>query len=269
MNMTSPTLIAIRSRLVPEVTWPTHARGWAELAAAAVFGICMPLFMVLGSVEYITKSDWLYSYDWWRNGIPETSGLTVAQLNSGADQIKDYFTNDEEYLDLRVEYDGREISLYKEREVLHMKDVKALMKGVFTLVRVSGLVSLLIFVAGLAIYRGQLWRMAMTALRWAALGWGAFVVVFSLAIAINFDWVFTQFHFLSFANDLWQLNPYTDYLLIMFPERFFFEATVIIAIMSVAQFAALMYAVSLLKLKHSGGAAAAEDAPTGPAPASR
>lgn len=252
--MNSQTLISIRARLVPEVKWPTHARGWTEMAAATMFGICLPLFLILGNVEYITKSDWLYSYDWWRNGIPERSGLTVSELDSGADQIKDYFTNDEEFLDLRVNYRGEEVSLYNEREILHMVDVKALMQGVFTLVRVTGGIALLIAIAGLFYYRERFWGKAMLALRWSALGSGALVAVFSIAVIINFDWVFTQFHFLSFANDLWLLNPRTDYLLIMFPQRFFFEATVIIAVLSVAQFAVLMYAVNRLRLKNAAGA---------------
>lgn len=249
--MNSQTLISIRTRLVPEIKWPSHARGWTEMAAATLFGIFVPLFLILGNVEYITKSDWLYSYDWWRNGIPERSGLPVSELDSGADQIKDYFINDEEFLDLRVNYRGELVSLYSEREILHMVDVKALMQGVFTLVRVTGGIALLIAVAGLFYYRGQFWARAMLALRWSALGSGLLVGVFSIAVIINFDWVFTQFHFLSFANDLWLLNPRTDYLLIMFPQRFFFEATVIIAVLSVAQFAVLMYAVNRLKRQNA------------------
>ena len=253
MNMTSPTLTSIRARLIPEINWPTEARGWTELVIAAIFGACLPLFIILGNVEYITKSEWLYSYDWWRNSIPERSGLPTSELNSAADQIKDYFTNGEEYLDVRVNYQGEQVSLYREREILHMKDVKALMQGVFLIVRITGIICLLIGIAGLIYFRGRLWQKAMTTLRWAALGYGAFVVVFALAIAIDFNWVFTQFHFLSFANDLWQLNPRTDYLLIMFPERFFFEATVFIALFSVVQFAVLMYAVTLLRRGYGGG----------------
>lgn len=244
-------MTAIRSTLIPEVNWPSHARGWTELAIAIVFGVCLPLFLILGNVEYITKSDWLYTYNWWRNDIPDRSGLPESELDSGADQIKDYFTNDEEFLDLRVNYQGREVSLYNEREILHMKDVKGLMQGVFLITRITGGIALLIAIAGLFYYRSGFWRKAMQTLRWSALGSGALVAVFSLAVIINFDWVFTQFHFLSFANDLWMLNPRTDYLLIMFPQRFFFEATVIIAVLSVLQFALLMYAVSLLRKGYS------------------
>ena len=48
-----------------------------------------------------------------------------------------------------------------------------------------------------------------------------------------FEQLFLLFHRLSFANDLWILNPYTDYLLILFPGPFWFDATMRVALTSV------------------------------------
>jgi integral membrane protein (TIGR01906 family) len=247
MMQSTTVLASLRARIVPPITRPVDARGWAATALATLFGIALPLFLILGSTEYITKSDWLYSYNWWRNGIAERSGLPVSELDRGAEQIKDYFTNDEDLLDLRVNYQGEEVSLYKAREVLHMVDVKALMQDVFGTVRVTGLLMLVIGVAGWFYFRNRFWDVLFTTLRWSALGSGIVVGALAVAVLIDFNWVFTQFHFLSFANDLWQLNPRTDYLIIMFPQRFFFEATLIIAFLSVAHFAMLMVAVYLLR----------------------
>jgi integral membrane protein (TIGR01906 family) len=235
----------LRVRLLPSITWPADIRGWLVFFFAMVFAVALPAFMILATAEYVIKSDWLYSYNWWRNGIPERTQLPVSELNRGADQIKDYFTNDEELLALRVEFGGEEISLYKEREVLHMVDVKGLMQGVFNTVRITGVIALLIAAAGLIYLGRRFWDMMLTTLRWSALGSGIIVAVFSIAVLIDFDFVFTQFHFLSFENNLWLLNLFTDYLLIMFPQRFFFEATVLIAVLSVAQFSLLIYAVRL------------------------
>ena len=253
--MQNPAAQSLFDRLVPAVSRPVGVRGWTATIAAFVFAVTVPVFLILGNVEYVTKSDWLYSYNWWRNGIPERTNLPASQLNRGADEIKDYFTNDAELLDLVVTFQGQEISLYKEREVLHMVDVKALMKSVFTLVRVTGLVALLLALAGLAYVKKEFWEFLMLTLRWSALGSGLVVGVFAIAIMIDFNYVFEQFHFLSFANDLWLLDPYRDYLIIMFPQRFFFEATVFIAILSVAQFALLMFAVNLVRKRIGRNAA--------------
>jgi integral membrane protein (TIGR01906 family) len=253
--MQKPVARSFVDRILPPVSRPVGFRGWVVTFAAAMFAITIPLFLILGNVEYVTKSDWLYSYNWWRNGIPERTNLPVSQLDRGSEQIKDYFTNDAELLDLRVNFKGQEISLYKEREVLHMVDVKGLMQGVFTLVRVLGLVALVIAFAGLVYLKKNFWDFLMLTLRWSALGSGVIVGAFAVAILIDFNYVFRQFHFLSFANDLWLLDPYRDYLIIMFPQRFFFEATVFIAILSVAQFALLMFAADLARKRIARDAA--------------
>ncbi len=245
--MQHPAVQSLRTRVVPPVSWPVDARGWTIFSFATLFAVALPVFLILANVEYITKSDWLYSYNWWRNDIPNQTSLPVAELDSGADQIKDYFTNDEELLDLRVNFRGREVSLYNEREVLHMVDVKGLMDGVFNAVRITGGIALLIVIAGLVYFGKELWGVLLTTLRWSALGSGIVVGIFGIAILIDFNFVFRQFHFLSFANDLWLLNPNTDFLIIMFPQRFFFEATLFIAAFSVVQFALLMYAVHLIR----------------------
>jgi len=45
---------------------------------------------------------------------------------------------------------------------------------------------------------------------------------------VNFDWLFLQFHRLFFTGETWRLSS-TDYLLRMFPEGFFNDATLFVA----------------------------------------
>jgi integral membrane protein (TIGR01906 family) len=212
---------------------------WIPLAGAAVFALLLPIFLILFNVSYITNSEWLYEYGWWRNDIANRTGLTVEELNRGADQIKEYFGNDAELLDLRVNFGGSEVSLYKEREVLHMVDVKALMQGVFSVTRWLGAVLLVLLVAGVVVLKREALPLLLRSLKWSAIGTGVFLVVFGTTAAIDFGWLFTQFHFLSFANDLWLLDPYSDFLIIMFPQRFFFEATLFIGLLTIVDFALL------------------------------
>ena len=192
------------------------------LVGAAIFAIVLPLFLILFNTSYITNSEWLYDYGWWRNDIANRTGLPTEQLNRGADQIKYYFNNDEELLDLQVEYAGADVSLYKEREILHMIDVKALMKQ-------------------------DVFPLLLRSLKWSAIGTGAFLVVFGGTAVIDFGWLFTQFHFLSFANDLWLLDPYNDYLIIMFPQQFFFEATLFIGLLTVVDFGLITFTARIAR----------------------
>lgn len=225
----------------------------ARLASMALLALAIPVCLIATNTWYITNSEWLYSYNWWRNNIPERTGLPITELNSGADQIKAYFNNDEERLDLRVtDRFGNEVSLYSEREIEHMVDVKGLMRGVWSTMIATGCIALAIFFLWLALARRSLAELLARSLKWSALGTIAVVAVLGVIMAIDFTWLFTQFHFISFANDLWRLNPYTDYLLIMFPERFFMEATIFIALFVVLQFALLIAATSHAKRRFAG-----------------
>ncbi len=221
------------------------------LVGAAIFAIVLPLFLILFNTSYITNSEWLYDYGWWRNDIANRTGLPVDQLNRGADQIKEYFGNDTELLDLLVDYNGKDVSLYKEREVLHMVDVKALMQSVFSITRWSGLTLLLLLAVGLIVLKQEVFPMLLRSLKWSAIGTGAFLVIFGGTAAIDFDWLFTQFHFLSFANDLWLLDPRNDYLIIMFPMQFFFEATMFIGLLTVVDFGLLAAAARFARKRFS------------------
>ena len=60
------------------------------------------------------------------------------------------------------------------------------------------------------------------------------MVVFGIAALVGFDGVFLKFHQLSFANDLWQLDPRTDYLVRIFPQDFWFDATMWVSLRVIA-----------------------------------
>ena len=63
----------------------------------------------------------------------------------------------------------------------------------------------------------------------------ALLVVIGLAALVNFDWIFLWFHRLFFTSDTWVFNPATDYLIMMFPAGFFYDAALFIAGANVAE----------------------------------
>ncbi|MYA59731.1 MAG: TIGR01906 family membrane protein [Chloroflexi bacterium] len=223
--------------------------GWAMLALGVIFAACMPVFLIAINVVYVTDSDWLYTYNWWRNGVPDRTGLPIHELDSAADQIKDYFANDAERLDVTVNTSRGRVSLFVEREVLHMIDVKDLMRLVASTSIWTGIALVVTTLLGLLIRRGQFFAAMSRWLRWCALVWGIIVGALIVASIIDFTWVFTQFHLLSFANDLWQLDPFRHYLLLLFPERFFLEATLFIALLTVIEFTGLYVGARLMEIK--------------------
>ena len=220
-------------------------RGWATFALGIAFAVLFPIFLIAGNVGFITFSRWLYSYNWWRNGISDRTGLPVEQLDSAADQIKDYFRNDVESLQVVVEARGEQVGIFVEREILHMIDVKAIMQLIDAGTLWTGAVLLLVVLGCWVLNRRQIWHYLRSWLRWTALAWGVAVLIILVASLINFGWVFTLFHQLSFANDLWLLDPYRHWLLLLFPQRFFFEATLILAALAIVQYGLAYAAVAI------------------------
>ncbi len=53
----------------------------------------------------------------------------------------------------------------------------------------------------------------------------ALVVVVGVLSWIDFEGLWTRFHQIAFRNDLWQLDPSRDYLIMLFPEPFWLAAT--------------------------------------------
>lgn len=220
-------------------------KGWSTLACGVAFAALFPIFLIAGNVGFITFSDWLYSYNWWRNGISERTGLPQSQLDSAADQIKDYFRNDAERLQVYVESRGEKVGIFVEREILHMIDVKAIMQLVDATTLWTGIVLALLVILCWVLNWRSVFRYIVSWLRWTALVWGIAMLIVLVASLINFGWVFTVFHQLSFANDLWLLDPYRHWLLLLFPQRFFFEATLILAALAVVQYVIAYVAVRL------------------------
>jgi integral membrane protein (TIGR01906 family) len=206
---------------------------------AILAGIALPLFLITGNVRVITNSSWLYEYDFNRYNIERRTGLPREELRRAADDIVDYFNNGDELLETQVNFGSGDVALYEQREILHMRDVKDLMLLVNNVERTTFGLLLVFLIAGLLVRGWQFMPLLRRMMIWAGIGTLITVVAVGIATAINFEAVFTQFHVISFANDLWLLDPYNSYLLRIFPESFFLDATLIIAGMTIIEFMVL------------------------------
>lgn len=219
-----------------------------RLAAVAVFVAAVPVFLVASNVRWVINAPLLYSYGFDRHRISDSTGIERGELLSAARQIRDYFNGDQENLAVGVVAQGIRVeNLFNSREVLHMRDVRGLVRGVYRIEEVAGAYLAAFMAVGLVAWRRNF--LAHLA-RYIALGGVAtlgLVALVGLASLVGFDRLFLAFHLVSFDNDLWQLDPRTDYLIAMFPEGFFFDATMWIVGATVVE-GALLSAVPLALL---------------------
>ena len=211
--------------------------------ASALVVIAVPLFLMAASVAWAVNDPGLYRRGFEKYNIAVYTGIAEEDLNRVGADLRRYFNSSEEPLRVVVPVYGMERELYNRREVDHMRDVKGLVRGTYVVALVT-LLYLLLF-KGIGYYRGRwafAWRMARLGL-WGGLLTLGIVALVGLFALVGFDSLFLLFHRISFANDLWQLDPRTDYLLIMFPLGFWFDATMRVALTTIAG-AVLLAAVS-------------------------
>jgi integral membrane protein (TIGR01906 family) len=138
-----------------------------------------------------------------------------------------YFNSGERDIYLVVEKDGAPFVLFNEREVSHMRDVKGLIRLDYYL-----LLSTLIYAVGFTLISLFLWkdrrRLARGLFGGGVLTLGLMAAL-GLGALLDFDSLFLQFHLISFDNYLWMLDPSRDYLIRLFPQGFYYDATLFCA----------------------------------------
>ena len=198
--------------------------------AAAIFIALMPLLLIASAVRFVINLPALYSYGFDRYEIADYTRIDRDDLISAGAQIRDYFNNDDQDLIIRTFVNGvLTESLYNEREIIHMRDVKALVQGVYLVQTLTALYIAAFAAIGLAAQRKRFLPLLARCVGGGGILTLALVGIVSVGALVGFDRLFLLFHLISFSNDFWQLDPSRDYLIAMFPQRFFFDATMLIA----------------------------------------
>ena len=225
----------------------------ARIVAAVIFVALMPLLLITSSVRFVINLPALYSYGFDRYDIAEYTRIERTDLIAAGAQIRDYFNNDEENLIIRTYVGGVLVeSLYNEREIHHMRDVKALVRGVY-LVQMLVLLYIAAYIAvGFWLRRAEFWgTLGRDVSGGGKLTLGLVITVGLLAL-VGFNRLFLLFHLISFSNDFWMLDPRRDYLIAMFPQGFFFDATMLIAFCTIAAAAVLVAAPRIVRIVARG-----------------
>ncbi len=211
----------------------TMAAKMAGRVLVVLFVVAIPFLLVTASVTWAVNEPRLYEYGFDKYHISSVTGIDEEDLTTAAGQIRSYFNSGNGPLDIRTRIYGEERELFSRREVIHMEDVKRLIWGAYW-VAIGAAVYLLVFaVGGFYIHRRPFAIALSRYILWGGILTLAFVVAVGLIALTGFDALFLFFHRASFSNDFWQLNPQRDYLVMMFPQGFWFDATMFVALATV------------------------------------
>ncbi len=191
------------------------------LAARAAFVAALVAVAFSATIAWEFNSLWLYRSGFQKYDVSRTTGLAAAELDKAARGLMDYFNSDVEFIDVTVSRDGEEFTLFNQREMDHLKDVKQLVRMDYMLLIGTG--------AYVGVYAGIMLSRRRRSLAGDLFSGGAVALGILLVMGVgsmvgNFQGMFVRFHEIAFTNDLWLLDPTKDYLIMLFPEPFWYDA---------------------------------------------
>jgi integral membrane protein (TIGR01906 family) len=214
--------------------------GWLITGLRYLLAITFPIALALTSVRLVMTETFL-QIEYNRPGFPDDRyGFTKENRLKYAPYAVRYLLNDEDisYLgDLTFENGA---PLYDERELRHMEDVKVVTRAAFRFHIILG-------IAYAAAILALAWRSETRhALRWGLFSGGIFTVMLIITLVIlmfaNWDFFFDGFHGIFFEGDTWLFRT-SDTLIRLFPEQFWFDASITIGALTLSGAGSAIWAI--------------------------
>ncbi len=217
---------------------------WVKTLAAWAISLLFPILLVLFAVRLVMTPQFL-QFEYQRPGFPEDfyGFSTEDRLHFGPVAVEFLLSSADISLlaDLSFPEGG---TLYNIRELGHMRDVKTVTQAAYGL----GVVGAVVFIScSIYLYRSGRDRLFAAIARGAWVTIGLIVAIVIGAVAA-WDAFFTLFHNLFFASGTWQF-AYSDTLIRLFPEQFWFDAAIVIGVIVLAGSVAALLSTHYLRHK--------------------
>jgi integral membrane protein (TIGR01906 family) len=191
-----------------------------NILTSAIFILCIPLMLVTSTSRMALNQTRLYEYGYAKYEVSDDTGLDPSELTGISEGLIRYFNSPQE-LTVADYFSGQEIS--------HLADVKNLLRLLFRVNEICLMVAFCYVAMGFILFKKKWWPMLMKRLLMSV---GLTIVLFAvlgIALAIDFDGIFSWFHRISFDNLDWLVMP-SDLLKKLYPDPFFFDAAMIVVI---------------------------------------
>ena len=212
-----------------------------EKAAGIVLQILIPIVLILLSVWVILVTAKLWTpLEYRLSGFPiDRYGFTLEDRIYWSSVDIEYLLKDTDisYFDDFTLEDGS--PMHNARELKHMEDVKQLIQAVWW---VLGLGAGLILITVILLWRSGAKDVALRAAQRGAIWTVLLMVAIGLTIGLSFGVLFVAFHRIFFEGNTW-IFPYSDTFIRLYPERFWRDAFIYIALITLGE-TALVFSIS-------------------------
>lgn len=193
--------------------------GLMFIVCAAVFSIHS---MALDPAFYTTRYEQME--------LANELNVSNQDLDASIEVLLDYIKDDRQDMDITITRNGQTVQAFNTKEKEHMVDVKALYQNAL----MAGIVSFVLMIIILGYFYIKEKKLLISYLSkgmiQASICLGILLLFFGMWIAYDFTGFWTWFHTIFFSNDLWLLDPRTDFMICMLPEIIFNQLVISIII---------------------------------------
>lgn len=179
--------------------------------------LVIPILLLLTSVEIATFDLDFFEGKYREYDRPEKTGISHENLMVVTEELLDYLKGDRDDIVIFTEVHGEQRQVFREREIMHLVDVKILFRKGFAIRNISLIIGLLSIIFLFVYDRKKLSKSLIV----SSLIPVGIMILLLIPLLLRFYETFNLFHEIFFTNDLWLLDPKTEVLIQMFPLDFF------------------------------------------------
>jgi len=200
-----------------------------------LFNSALFLAILLSNGLMIINTDSFYEFEFNKNNTALKTGINPSELSIVVDNIQDFFNEkSNEKINISVYINGIEKKLFNSKEIHHMIDVKALILNIKLLNYSFWTIAIIILLIKISLSKDKILNLFRVIAKSYFIYSVSILMSILILLALSFRWIFYFFHIISFDNNLWILDPRTDYLIKIFEEVFFMDAAILIGILTLS-----------------------------------
>jgi len=204
-----------------------------SLIQKILFNTSLFLAILLSNSLLMINTDSFYKFEFNKNNTALKTGINENDLFLVVDNIQDFFKEkSNEKINMVVYISGIKKNLFNSKEIQHMIDVKNLILNIKLFNYLLWVAALILLLIKISLSKEKILISLLSITRSYFIYSVAILISTLILIALSFRWIFYFFHIISFDNNLWILDPRTDYLIKIFEEVFFMDAAIFIGILT-------------------------------------
>jgi integral membrane protein (TIGR01906 family) len=200
-----------------------------------LFNAALFLAILLSNALIIINTDSFYEFEFNKNNTSLKTGINHSDLFIVVDNIQDFFNEkSNEKIQMTTYINGIEKNLFNSKEIRHMIDVKNLILNIKLFNYLLWTTVIVILLIKISLSKDKILNTFRVIAKSYFIYSVSILISALILLALSFRWIFYFFHIISFNNNLWILDPRTDYLIKIFEEVFFMDAAILIGILTLS-----------------------------------